>query len=259
MLADDGEEIVRSSDVKPFTDPALRSRRSRTKLAAKMYAAGLLKPLQKIRGHVSPFTVVKKVEDGVVTEQRLVLDQRRDNLRWRKPPWAPMASPGLFPFVRVPETAKVRCLVGDLPDMYWTLLLSTLFAEFFCLEEVVLSELSHALIRDYGIDPGFKNEDVAVGMQVPLMGWNWAVFLAQTALEDILEGGLSVMKASTRLQYKVQVPQFGPDCSLLHWEYVDDVGVMLIEELHGATAEEVGTDIRTMLQKLGLGFHKDAY
>ena len=87
--------------------------------------------------------------------------------------------------------------------MYRTWLLPSLFAKFFCLEEVGLSDLSHALTHDHGIDPGFMSEDVTVGMQVPLMGWHWAVFLAQTALEDILEGGLPVMKASTRLLYKV--------------------------------------------------------
>ena len=79
---------------------------------------------------MSPFTVVKKLlkspanaQEGV--RMRLVLDQRRANLAWKKPPWTAMASPSCFSFVRIPIADGVRTelMVGDLPDMYWTLAL----------------------------------------------------------------------------------------------------------------------------------------
>ena len=67
---------------------------------------GMLRLVPRARGHVACFTVVKKVEDLAdgtqkVTELRLVLDERLENLRWRDPPWVPMSSPSVFGYLEV--------------------------------------------------------------------------------------------------------------------------------------------------------------
>eukprot|EP00974_Lingulodinium_polyedra_P031216 3003306-Lingulodinium_polyedra.AAC.1 len=71
---------------------------------------------------------------------RLVLDQRRENLRWTKPPWSPMANVALFPFVDTSSSAtggrEVQTFTGDLPDWYYTLELPEVLSEFFTLEGV---------------------------------------------------------------------------------------------------------------------------
>ena len=93
MLAEDGGERVQNSGIEPYVDPALRSRRAMTKLACRLWLAGMLGWVSEVLGEVSPFTVVKSV--GVsgeaaasdrpareeITAQRMVLDQRRENRR----------------------------------------------------------------------------------------------------------------------------------------------------------------------------------
>ena len=124
-----------------------------------------------------PFTVVKKIirsppKSSEDISMRMVLDQRRDNLAWREPPWCPMASPGSFSFVQVPSIPgkATRCLIGDLPDMYWTLELPLEMAEWFVFDGVNLKDLKHLLGKDYGFHVDFADGVLGVGMKVPLMG-----------------------------------------------------------------------------------------
>jgi hypothetical protein len=61
MLDPDGEKLVSNSDIVPYTDPGLQSRRARTALAARLWEAGQLRLVRQCFGYVSPFTVVKKI------------------------------------------------------------------------------------------------------------------------------------------------------------------------------------------------------
>ena len=83
MLDSEGDRKVLESDIVPYTDPSLRSRRARTHLAERLFLAGLLRPVSKVIGTVAPFTVVKKLlHDPPKTprdiQQRMVLGQRRE-------------------------------------------------------------------------------------------------------------------------------------------------------------------------------------
>eukprot|EP00974_Lingulodinium_polyedra_P010838 1043438-Lingulodinium_polyedra.AAC.1 len=68
-----------------------------------------------------------------------------------------MANPSMFPYLRVPTTPGVatHCLVGDLPDWYWTLELPPELSKFFCLESVVPKDLEHLLKKEFGIEGSF--------------------------------------------------------------------------------------------------------
>eukprot|EP00972_Heterocapsa_arctica_P077454 11424815-Heterocapsa_arctica.AAC.1 len=143
MLEPDGIQKMDDAKVAPFIDTALKSRRAKTAMAGRLWASGLLVPVKAVRGRIHPFTVVKKilrhpVRGGKDLQTRMVLDQRRDNLQWKPPPWTPMASPAAFPFVQAPidEHGRVECMIGDLPDMYWTLGLPNEIAKYFVLEDV---------------------------------------------------------------------------------------------------------------------------
>lgn len=115
-------------------------------------------------------------------------------------------------------------MVGDLPDMYWALQLPPEFAEFWSLPEVSPRDLANHLRSQHGEVVSFSECDVALGMQAPLMGWNWAVILAQVNLEDLLEHNVAELRREARLQYGVPLPQFRDHGGVLHWEYIDDVG-----------------------------------
>ena len=101
----------------------------------------------------------------------------------------PMASPGLFSYLQVPGPevgGEVEALVGDLPDMYWTRGLPELFSEYFVLDSVQPQDLANFL-KPEGTTVNFDGF-VGLGLTVPVLGWPWAVMLAQLTLEDLLGG-----------------------------------------------------------------------
>ena len=117
--------------------------------------------------------------------------------------------------------------------------------------------------RYHGVELTVPEDAVAIGFQTPLMGWSWAVLIAQWTLEDMLAGSISVMKASNRLTYRRPPPPLEEEpTSLVHWEFIDDVGAMMKVEntdLESGRPKAVGQEIRAKLSALGLGFHKDEY
>ena len=272
MLDPEGDEKMRESDVKPFVDPALRSRRSAIKLACRLWVAGLLRGAKKARGFIYPFTVVKKltveparsIADVIM---RMVLDQRVSNLAWLEPPWTPMSNPSSFPYVEcsadvLGESDQVEMMTGDLPDWYWTLELPEGMEEYFILDQVSPTDLKHALQKDYKMTVSFGEEITALGMRVPVMGWAWAVTLAHWVLEDLLEKAISEFRASSRLHYKVVLPQFSASRKVLHWEFIDDVGALVLGkkgDQETTAAKELGLKTRQALKKEGFGYHKDEY
>ena len=100
-------EVARHAKKLPYVDPVLQ--RDMLKLAARMAAAGMLRPVRHRRSTVGMFTAVKKISEkdefwpdgslqwaaGTIV-LRLVLDQRIPNLDWREPPWVALG--GREPF-----------------------------------------------------------------------------------------------------------------------------------------------------------------
>ena len=201
-------------------------------------------------------------------EQRLVLDQRRPNCAWRTPPSSPMGSPALFPFVEVPRQPKktTQAMVGDLPNFYWSLGLESGMEEHFCLPDVAPRDLALELWRSHQVEIVFPSETVGFGLACPAMGWSWAVVLAHMCLEDILATQVAGFTASTRLSYRLLIPQLvdsAADPPLVHWEFIDDVGALVVtdQEEEDAPSEYRGASataeaVRVGLSEVGLGLHK---
>eukprot|EP00972_Heterocapsa_arctica_P100531 14822620-Heterocapsa_arctica.AAC.1 len=63
------------------------------------------------------------------------------------------------------------------------------------------------------------------------MGWNWAPFLAHSALTDILDDIHGEEARDNRLVYGVPAPQWDVEDTLdwapLTWAYIDDYGALL--------------------------------
>ena len=219
MLYPMGSERVISPDITPYVDPDRRLKKAMVAWTCRMFDAGLRAFVDRNCGQVPPLTVVKKFERQPAQSRedlvkRLVLDQRRADLAWRIPPWTAMASPARSPFVRIPVEPGVRTevMVGDLPYMYWILALPDDVAPFLTLD-VDLKDVSAAMGRRKSENQKMKPfvpppRTVALAMRVPVMGWSWAVFLAQTTLEDLLEKNIAEFTASNRLHYQVVLPQF---------------------------------------------------
>ena len=78
---------------------------------------------------------------------------------------------------------------GDVPNFYFCLQLPAEFSRYFVLPEVRLPGLVAELraLGDYELASRLEAEggqDGYVGMAVPVMGWSWAVFLANSLLID---------------------------------------------------------------------------
>lgn len=272
MLCPDGPQRMKVSEVTPFTDPALKSRRAALRLACQLWMSGLLRGAKQIKGHIHPFTVFKKllveparsVKDIVM---RMVLDQRVDNLQCKEPPWTPMSNPSMFPYVETSagtmgDSDQVEMMTWDLPDWYWTPEPPTGLEEYFIMENVSPNAVEHALITDHGVAVSFSDDIVAVGMRVLVMGWAWAVTLAHWVLEDLLEKAVSEFKSSARLHYKVVLPQFSANQKVQHWELIDDVGALVLGrkgDAETSTARDLGAKTKTALKLEGFGYHKDTY
>ena len=200
-------EEVEKEDTEAYVDPAISAQM--LELALRMSEAKMLRGVKRAECTVGMFTVVKKVvpaapgkgSPGCPDYQillRLVFDQRGPNRRWKEPPWIALGGPGALANLdlsRIPHTeeqvVKLWSVAGDIPDWYYRLAIPEDMIPLFCLPDVKFSALLQAL-RDRGRHLEAEQleaetpEAQDVGLRVLLMGWNWAVFLAQCCLRDIL-------------------------------------------------------------------------
>ena len=126
MIREDGDEMVRASELVNYVDPHFRSKKNMLKLAARMARAGMLCRVETKIDEVGLFCVVKKAglreDNEVEVSLRLVFDQRRGNLRWKPPPWCALGGMGTLAYIDVShemESLPGACLkygTGDIPD-----------------------------------------------------------------------------------------------------------------------------------------------
>ena len=86
--------------------------------------------------------------------------------------------------------------------------------------------------------------------------------LAHWTLEDLLATNLVEFKAEARLCYKVSLPQLYGKLSSVHWEFIDDVGALQLvdeDDEDFDAIQALGRRVRSLLQSLGFGYHKEAY
>ena len=98
MLADPEVVACRARDMSTHLDPALKDRRTRVRLAARMWKSGMLFQTNKTCCTIDVFTVVKKVipsPDGTFRiSSRLIFGGRRPSVWWCAPPCSGLGGPG---------------------------------------------------------------------------------------------------------------------------------------------------------------------
>ena len=99
-------------------------------------------------------------------------------------------------------------------------------------------------------------------MCVPVMGWSWAVFLADSYLVDLLQSTPSALDIFTPDRMIIEgapPPLWDHEHPLLFFVYVGDFGiVMLIEEENDWTRlKELASLVRGHIVKTGLKVHKE--
>ena len=259
---------------KPYVDPLLR--RQMLKLAVRLARGRMLRGTPRCDSEVGLFTVIKKATlraagDGYDIELRLVFDERQPNRVWRTPPWTALGGPGAWSSLdlsafRGRSGGSFLMATGDIPNYYYVLRLPEEFASWFCLPEVRAGELRRRLDEEGLAELGRVLEEQAggpdgfLGLQVPCMGWNWAVFLAQSFLQDQLER-LPQLHPGRFVVEGAPSPEVSPSEPWLGLAHIDDFGLGRWVETEGHLSEliEMRDTFKQRLFALGLGVHKEDF
>lgn len=300
MLRKDGSEAVQNSKIKAYTDPALRPKAAQLRLAARMFKAGMLRFVKTIHGIVSFFTVVKNVDPNdstVITAQRLVMDERVENLRWHDPPWTGLSTPSTLAYLELDlslrfgeEMAKeftdyianlsedqkkslelrMKVAAGDVPNFYYMVCIhqeeeDPPLSSFFCFPTIRAKDLARYFRRVLKEElPGYLRHmaDYGIAVAVLVMGFKWAVYLAQLCLEDLV--GRSLFHSPLRtLTHARPLPRVSQEAPVVSTKYIDDFGSVGVD----LWLPEVGfvtTAVRsahkeavTLVRSAGLDVHKE--
>ena len=229
---------------------------------------------------VGLFTVVKKVIEpppgsgGTFdVSLRLVFDQRVPNEMWRAPPWVPLAGPGAFasldPQWPADRPATFGFATGDVPNFYFCLQLPPEFSSYFVLPGVRIPQLTAELraLGDEALADRLEAEGGSngfLGMAVPVMGWSWAVFLANSLLMDLLAtvpSGAATFDLSRLLVEGAKSPTISPEQPDVFFVYIDDFGIvkMFCQDEDWAILRGLAASVKAVLESAGLAVHKEEF
>ena len=154
---------------------------------------------------------MKRVVEGV-PGLRLIFDLRRVNLLFRAPPYVALSGPSRLAGLdwrEIPDDYEFQIATGDVPNWFYMLGIPAELSELFALRRVTTKELRAVLVQR-GLselcrrlpDPNLGGR---LGCAVVLMGWSWAVWLAEAALEALVH---PVPGPERRLVHGAPLPRF---------------------------------------------------
>lgn len=248
--------------IRPYACPGLHDRSALLLLTLRLYLAGMLGYTDHAAETLAFFTVCKKLLPCGRWMTRLVIDYRRGNVLFRRPPWLAMGSPSAFGWLELdtePEgDVSFFSAVGDVPDYYYRLRLPDCLLPWFVIPDVTIEELrAFALTKGVTIREAVGNQKF-LALRVPAMGWSWACWIAHTALQSLL-GTLQWFSPAQMVVEGFPAPLISLD-KPIHWEYIDDYGVGVLEVRRRNIAEQwvyrIQVAVAKLLRSVGLDVHK---
>jgi hypothetical protein len=176
--------------VKPYTDPLLRRRELCVSFLARLFAAGVLSFTRRVHGRIGAFAVPKKpklIGGKKLKRQRLVLDCRQVNLKFRAPRITELGSLAALGEAEVPDGERLFIAGADIEDCFYACLMPRERWDHFSLEQDVtvkearvicnrlLPRELEGLASDCLVDPCFK--------VLPRV-FNWSFYLVQKLHEQ---------------------------------------------------------------------------
>lgn len=255
--------------VKPHMGPLSRGRRQLLHLLARMYLVNMIQLTDRKEEEVYFFCVVKKVDPETKRVMlRLVWDIRKGNFRWRKPPRGELGSPACFGLLDVSGPismgVKLSGFAGDIPDFYSTCRISDALLPFFAVSGVTSVQLANYLQEEFGVT---ILEDITglpfVSLAVLGMGWAWACYLAQTALEAVMNSGAAPsISSDNRVSDVLYLPLLRKLGQCLHRGSIADyagvtVGSRAAQDIADSEAKDVGLQLRRAFEFFGWAIHKE--
>ncbi|CAK0792456.1 unnamed protein product, partial [Prorocentrum cordatum] len=173
-----GAEVERGLEhIGSYMDPRLRfSRRSYLNFIGDLFRGGLLawRRADQVRGGISVFFVRKK--SG---KQRLVVDCRRVDARFRECLRAPMGSGSSWADVAMDTDTDMFLSLSDVKDYFYACGLPPGLESFFCLPDITGEELKVVAQGDPTFGYLWGSTAVTPAMKVMPMGWAWSFSFAQ--------------------------------------------------------------------------------
>ena len=130
---------------------------------------------------------------------------------------------------------------------------------YFWIEGLCPRELFAALAAE-GIHAPELLTAEAVGVAVLCMGWNWAVWIAQNLLEEILVcDGVPDFSHENSLKHAHPPPVFHPGepgTETAHLEYIDDYAAVVLQPFSSSEAQRIQDAAGHALRSAGLDVHK---
>jgi hypothetical protein len=200
------------------TSPSVRPRVFGSKaeylqLIRRMYLLGMISFLSNPKCVNGVFAVKKDA-----SSQRLIIDARPANARFRPPPGVRLPDPSALLQLSIPADETLYVAKNDIKDFYHSILLPEWLIPYFGLPAVSLSEL--------GLPGVVSDSDSASGVLHPVcltvpMGWSHAVLVAQIDHEHTLYRNHTLSPKHNLLTMLVFTPSL-PDNTAAHAIYIDD-------------------------------------
>ena len=254
------------AEVKSYGDPSLASARRLAQLAARLWKAGLVRPVKRKTTVGAEFFAVSKERRTTTTaqgevRQRLIADMRRPAHQFVDPPKAHLGSPRALGFLDLSDSVlgddEIWLFTGDVPCFFYNLLMPDSWAAWNVMEGLDYSMAAEMCKSLGGKNDEFFGEDFdAFGFTALPMGHKWSPYIAEKCLEFVLDqAGLG---AEGRMLHGKPAPELrsGP----VNMPYLDDyLGIV-----RGGSARSAGeaatrnsASCKGALREHGLGCHKE--
>ncbi len=185
------DEAVR---FKCYDDPILAGRASYLDFLRHLHRCGILGLTEVVQGRVGVFAVSKKpkIENGVVKErQRLILDCRGVNMRFKDPPRSELGSLAALTELELPDGQNLFVAGADIQDCFYAAKLPGDLQSFFCLaHDLSLDEACSIFGDEYSQHSGFQRFSPCINV-LP-MGFSWCFYIIQQLHEQSVRRCLSI-------------------------------------------------------------------
>ena len=250
MLSEDewGQIIEKGDTFKPYMDVKLQHSSQEYELFVKtLFEAGMIDFTSEPQDLVTPFFVAKK--DG---RQRLILDCRGVNRRFRAPPSMSLAAGYTWSHLQLPSDKQLYVAQSDIKDYFYHLRMPEILQPLFCLPSI-----NNALLRSWGVPSDRGGLSDREGLAFPMlrvvpMGWSWAMWIAQRVHQHqcLLASGLPSDRIMTDRR---PVPSLDTDEPFV-LPYADNLNV-------GGTnkdrVQEVKDKVVEHLRRIGFKVHEE--
>ena len=171
-----GEVKEKNKPIQIYMDPILKNNLNEYCVFVKdLFQKGMIQFTNTPKDMISPFFVAKK--SG---KQRLVLDCRAVNQRFRAPPRVALAAGYSWSRLQLPPGEVLYTAQSDIRDYFYSLSMPSDLRELFSLPPIPHSLLCEWQVsRDFGGDLPAVEGWIWPCMRVVPMGWSWAMWIAQ--------------------------------------------------------------------------------